>query len=316
MCRYESAVVPSLLLASVVAATELPGQIAYSTTFEGNPWVCVMNPDGSGRQRLAKGQSPSWSPEGERIVFNSSDGISVMSRDGSDVAVLLREEGLSSASFSADGQQVVFTKLDENEWFVHVMDAVPNAQSERLPLFPSDQEDFAIHEEPAMSPDGLSLAFVVIRPSRFGSRDLGHLFLADGDGGNIRMIGGKTGTHSNPAWSPDGNQLAFYSRRTEGDGIYVASRDGSDQHFLSPPGWGIDRSPTWSPDGKWVAFVSTRSQRNDSDIFIMRSDGSEVTNLTGDSLTREDEPAWSPVPLPALPTVIGDRSWGEVKLRD
>jgi Tol biopolymer transport system component len=51
--------------------------------------VYVMRPDGSGVRRLTHdvGQTPAWSPDGERIVF-SAPGLFIMDPDGSDLRAL------------------------------------------------------------------------------------------------------------------------------------------------------------------------------------------------------------------------------------
>ena len=71
-------------------------------------------------------------------------------------------------------------------------------------------------------------------------------------------------------------------------------------------------NPTWSPDGGWIAFTSTQSSHS-QDIFVMRPDGSGVTNLTQSDGSTDYEPVWSPVPLPAQPTVVFETSWGQIK---
>ncbi|MBT4100360.1 MAG: hypothetical protein HOM68_13785 [Gemmatimonadetes bacterium] len=143
------------------------------------------------------------------------------------------------------------------------------------------------------------------------SRCCAPIFLAGLDGSDIRLIGGEIGTHGAPAWSADGQRLAFYSRRQDGEGIYVADAQGQNQTLISVE-WVIDWSPSWSPDGEWVTFVSSQSRVN-YDIFIMRADGSDVRNLTSSGDSNEDDATWSPVSLPALPTAVEDMSWGQVK---
>lgn len=49
-----------------------------------------------------------------------------------------------------------------------------------------------------------------------------------------------------------------------------------------------DTDVTWSPDGAWLAFVSRRHERREhdlnSDIFVMRRDGSDLRQVTDSSL--------------------------------
>src|SRR5215831_14370559 len=56
-----------------------------------------------------------------------------------------------------------------------------------------------------------------------------------------------------------------------------------------------DSNPTWSPDGKRIAFESNRRgahRYQDSDVYVMRADGSGVRELTF-SNAFDGDPAWS-----------------------
>lgn len=50
--------------------------------------------------------------------------------------------------------------------------------------------------------------------------------------------------------------------------------------------------PTWSPDGTRIAFTSEGIE-NDSEIYVMNSDGSGLTRLS-DSSADDAFPAWRP----------------------
>jgi Tol biopolymer transport system component len=51
--------------------------------------------------------------------------------------------------------------------------------------------------------------------------------------------------------------------------------------------------PVWSPDGTRIAFVSSRVGSSDRDIWVMRSDGTGLINLTR-GIPDEGSHAWSP----------------------
>jgi Tol biopolymer transport system component len=53
-----------------------------------------------------------------------------------------------------------------------------------------------------------------------------------------------------------------------------------------------DSEPAWSPDGQRLAFFSTTTDE-DSEIFVMNSDGSGRTQIT-DNTAGDWDPAWSP----------------------
>ncbi len=97
-----------------------------------------------------------------------------------------------------------------------------------------------------------------------------------------------------PVWSPDGSQIAFVQTHDCMNGgcqtdIAIMNADGSNAVRLTESG--DNESPTWSPDSTRIAFMSRREGQ--SDIFVMRRDGSGQTNLTNNP-AEDMDPAWSP----------------------
>lgn len=96
---------------------------------------------------------------------------------------------------------------------------------------------------------------------------------------------------------PEGSKgvIAFYNNQVMG-GIYLLPADGNgDPVLLSAHPTG-DSKPSWSPDGTRIAFESLRDdplERKRMDIYIMHSDGSHLTRLTGNDGVYS-EPDWSP----------------------
>ena len=70
--------------------------------------------------------------------------------------------------------------------------------------------------------------------------------------------------------------------------------DGSEQRPVLESNSTIEWTPALSPDGKKIAFARTLRRRDPhSDIYVMGSDGSNVTRLT-DHPSEEGFPTWSP----------------------
>ena len=114
-------------------------------------------------------------------------------------------------------------------------------------------------------------------------------FLAFGRGGDIRLLylrrGSDTRLTRTPgrykagvAISPDGRQIAF-TRIDPGhfEQIFVMNVDGSGSRRVSRGDF-YDFLPRWSPDGKRIAFTSSRDGTNG--VYTMRTDGSDVRNVS------------------------------------
>ena len=97
----------------------------------------------------------------------------------------------------------------------------------------------------------------------------------------MRPPGGATsGTQ---AAFPGENGLITFRRNAS---IYVMAADGTNEREIRPGAY-----PKVSPEGEWIVFTETDGP--DSNIFVMRTDGSSVTQLT--TSPRPDfRPAWAP----------------------
>jgi hypothetical protein len=86
-------------------------------------------------------------------------------------------------------------------------------------------------------------------------------------------------------------RIVFASDRGSGYDIFAVDEttEYNQPRQLTTSG-GNDVAPASSPDGTWIAFVSDRD--GPRDIFVMSSDGENVTKLT--SGMDADQPAWSP----------------------
>jgi len=93
-----------------------------------------------------------------------------------------------------------------------------------------------------------------------------------------------------PEVSPTGEQIVFVG--VQGSsllsiGLYVAKTDGSDVTQITE---GDGKDPAWSPDGSLIAYTCNQN----SDICMIKPDGSGQVNLTADSFASDSFPAWTP----------------------
>ncbi len=141
--------------------------------------------------------------------------------------------------------------------------------------------------DPAVSPDGLSVAF--------SSRRNGYwdLYILDLQSGEIRQLSNTPGYEGNPTWSPDGHWLAFEAYYDGNFDIWIVPIDlGQDpiQLTIHP---GADQDPSWDPRGRRIAFVSDRD--GSPDVFLANLDEPDdrFRNLTNTQSIMERTPVFN-----------------------
>ncbi|TAL67601.1 MAG: protease [Bacteroidetes bacterium] len=88
--------------------------------------------------------------------------------------------------------------------------------------------------------------------------------------------------------APDGNRALFGAR---GDVFTVPAEKGNIRNLTQTSGV-HERSSIWSPDGKWIAFLSDKT--GEFEIYIIKPDGTELTQLTNDAKSYRYNLKWSP----------------------
>jgi hypothetical protein len=151
-------------------------------------------------------------------------------------------------------------------------------------------DDEAWDSDPAVSPDGSTIAFCSSRDGVDG------IYLVPLAGGTPRLLTDLAGA-CHPAWSPDGTELAFSAN---GPGIrdadiYTMGVDGSalEQLTSGPDG---DLEPQWSPNRDVIAFYRLPDPPDDhaeADIYVVDPRTASVTRLT-DAPGLDLHPSWSP----------------------
>ena len=226
-----------------------------------------------------------------QIAFVSNrDGVNgdifVMNADGSNPVNLTNTFGEQEQfpSWSPDGTKIAFDFHSR----IHVM----NADGTNIIQLTNHNKFGGI--QPAWSPDGRKIAFLG-EWEEWGGPDI---YVMNADGTNPVQLTKHPAQDQEPAWSPDGRQIAFWSDRFGNwqarfatAKICVMDADGRGLPRRLTRGPGDEYSPSWSPDGQKIAFWSDRSGKGD--IYVMNTDGSNVTNLTNHPAS-DLYPAWSP----------------------
>jgi hypothetical protein len=165
----------------------------------------------AGSKALVTGTQPAWSPDGTQFAFARGGGIWTANADGSGTRRLVDGE---QPVWSPDGRQIAFER-DGNLFVLTINGPVSSLHAGAHPDFAADgrlayDQDGMVHvgltplvvgEDPAWSPDGLSLAFV---------RD-GELFTVASDGTGEQQLTTDRLDVAEPTWSPAGTRIAFVS---------------------------------------------------------------------------------------------------------
>jgi Tol biopolymer transport system component len=265
------------------------GVIAYISEPGGVPGVQIMNADGSDQRRLTDTYqlSPSWSPDGQQIIFannNDSDPwsistVDVLSGEITGVTDLYSSiDAPGSPDWSPDGNSFAMIY----EYDLYTMNTSGGAVK-KLIHFSGDVGTFS----PDWSADGQQLAFVVDFVAGADNYDI---YRSDADGSNVVQLTSHEAHDREPAWSSDGTKIAFESYRDGNWELFTMNADGSNiQNISNSPD--RENRPAWSPDGARIAFQSDRD--GNWEIYVMNADGTDVQRLT-DNDVKDIQPEWRP----------------------
>jgi dipeptidyl aminopeptidase/acylaminoacyl peptidase len=212
----------------------------------------TVRSDGSHLRKLTSGNfyevSPSWSPDGRRIVFSStrccttstSSGayaLYTIARDASDLHRVFDDTSSDIApSWSPDGGRIAFVRepVDGGTWTIWSVAANGDAPRQ---LTHDQRYDDAV----AWSPDGTRLAYV---SHLTGDRDWQIRVMRPGGGGSHTIFRCSGSCRSGGywlAWSPDATQIAFvvFTGATGGEyrpRLAVIGADGHGYHLIDTRG--------------------------------------------------------------------------------
>ena len=235
--------------------------------------LLFCDPSASTGCSLSEVRSPSYSPDGRRIVFDGGDRIAIVDADGGGLSLLPAvTESDGDPAFAPDGRRMVFTGRNDaggTDLYVRRIDG-PGA---RLVV-----EDAA---QPVWSSRG-ALAWVRDRK----------VHVSAADGARERLVAAGI----DPDWSPNGRRLVLVRppapQRIDGR-LHVVRPSG---RGLRPVRGAVGSHPVWSPGGRALAF--TIPERG---VFVktLGRRGLRIVadSQIGDSGSRTSfDPAWRPLP--------------------
>jgi len=225
----------------------------------------------------------SWSPDGKLLAYSDRAtprepaSIFLLSLDSREVRRLtstLRFRGDFSPEFSPDGQTLAFGRDSQGVQSIY---AVPVSGGEEQRLTSDTSQKWGL----AWTPDGSEIVFA----------NVGWLWKVSRRGGNPEKLQfGQDGFQP----SIRGNRLVYVHlkfnnniwRRYLNSSVAASSPD----KFITSTR--MESGPQFSPDGSKVAFESTRSGAYE--VWLCRSDGSGLMQLTNFNPSVTGTPRWSP----------------------
>jgi len=154
----------------------------------------------------------------------------------------------------------------------------------------SDEIYHALTGEPGV----FNTLIVYVTLQRQGKGTQYHLYVADADGANSRLMLRSSEPILSPSWSPDRRHIAYvtYARikRDKRMAIYIQEIRTGKRTLVSAER-GLNAAPAWSPDGKRLAL--TLSKDGNPEIYIMTLRNRSLNRLTHHHAI-DTEPEWAP----------------------
>ncbi len=245
-------------------------------------WLATLEGDQPLTRQLTFGDrqdsQPVWSPDGTQLAFVRKEGdkpqIWILPLTGGEAFVLTHaKNGASQPRWSPDGNKILFTSGIPS----HEIEGKPSWESERPGRSFGDEPNYKLKEDTTVqaSPDG-DLAAVRAWLAKNASKD------------NPRVI--------NRLDFQGELDLDIMPRFTH---LFIIDVQDTTQVAPITAGFQSYQSPDWSPDGQHIVCSSFKNTQEpdrelESEIWVMKRDGSEARPLLSMKDKRLFQPQFSP----------------------
>lgn len=245
--------------------------------------------------------SPAWSQNGEYVAYTAfvKRTVGRVSKRNPDLFVyeikskrrwlVSYRDGLNSgAEFLPDNKHLLLTLSKNQRADIYKMtldgkSIVPITQGPGL----------AMNVEPAISPDGQTIAFSSDRSGK------PMIYTMNLRGENVQRKTFAGHYNATPTWAPDGKKIAFagFDKEKNNFDIFVMNADGTEMLRLTSARktngkWANNEDPAFSPDGRQVLFISDRT--GNKQLYLVNIDGSNERRVTYDN-KHYSKPKWGPL---------------------
>lgn len=255
--------------------------------------------DERGAKEVQGIQTPTLSPDGERVAFIALNDLWVMTIGESPRRLTDNIYYQVDPDWSPDGRYLAYSSDEAGTQDVYVYDT----QTETRHRVTSLDGEAAIAAQ--WSPDGSRIAF---------QKHTGATFTVEintggetVEGGEIQQVVRRLFEPGEPTWSSDGDTLAMAALQTyegrfrEGTNKILTVDIETGEETYHSPGGEFDSisprhndGPVWSPDGNWMAFVVESTLR----VMPVTEDGEpegpakQITNEATDAPTWSGDSEW------------------------
>ncbi len=188
------------------------------------------------------------------------------------------------ASYSPDGQHILFESNRSGNWDIYMMLSDGSAQEQ---LTTHNHDD----RRPSWHPSGEAIVF---ESNRDGRDALYTLSLGSGEIDQLKAQNSQPGTYMFARYSPDSKEIAVSIRESENKAnIAILDHNGAFKKWVT---YFKQRSfyPNWSSDGGSLVFHSRKDTDNkDDEIYQWNRVDNKLTRITHWP-THNFCPAWSP----------------------
>lgn len=240
---------------------------------------------GTSYSQITTGESaqwhPSYSPDGESIVFSSNEGgnwdIWAINQDGNgENKLTTNQKSQTNPRYSPNGKKIIYASWEGEDVNVWVMDKDGGNKKQLTTEKGTQWDPMWMNDEK------------ILYSSK--EEDNFDIWVMNADGTNKERITRSVANEKNPDYDPIGNRIVYSSKETGSYNLWVLNLDDKTQKQISSSSYDHKR-PSWSPDGTKIAYISNETEN--WDVFIVNNDGSNPVQVT---TNEEDDfyPSWSP----------------------